>query len=178
MPASTTTPRRPLDTLDLTLIRLLRDHPRVGDLELSRLAQVARATVQSRLSRLTDSGVITGWGPDIDLPAAGVGVQAFVSLEIAQGALADVAGDLVAIPQVLEAYVVTGAADVLCKIAAADHEELQEVLLLLSRSRSVARSTSVVALTVLVEPRVLPVLETVASPRPPRADAYRGRRIT
>ena len=71
-----------LDTLDLALLRALRDSPRAGVLQLSRITQVARATVQARLDRMERAGVITGYGPDIDLAAAGYTVLAFVTLEI------------------------------------------------------------------------------------------------
>src|SRR5512132_3301295 len=61
------------------------------------------SAVQARLDRLERAGVVTGYGPDIDLEAAGYGFQAFVSLEIAQGAPTDVAAELTAPPAVLEA---------------------------------------------------------------------------
>src|ERR1700731_4929616 len=57
------------------------------------------------------SGVITGYGPDVDLAAAGFPVRALVTLEITQGALDRVAADLEGIPGVLEAYAITGPAD-------------------------------------------------------------------
>lgn len=162
-----------MDALDVDLIRALRQSPRAGVLELSRTLGVARGTVQARLDRLERSGVITGYGPDVDVEAAGFPVQAFVSLEIAQGALDEVAAELAALPAVLEAYATTGSSDVLCRLAASSHQDLQETLLALDRSATVARSTSVVVLSVVVAPRTLPLLE--ASPRrgPRRAPAYR-----
>src|SRR5215470_7731091 len=95
-----------LDALDLALLTELRANPRAGVLQLSRLTRVARATVQARLDRLESSGVITGYGPDVDVAAAGFGVLAFVTLEIHQGALDQVRDDLAAIPGVLEAYAI------------------------------------------------------------------------
>ena len=165
-------PYRP-DSLDRALLQALEEHPRAGDLELSRITKVARATVQSRLARLADAGVIAGWGPSVDVAAAGFGVQAFVSLEIAQVALEDLRAELEANPHVLEAYTTTGTSDALCKVAARSHEELQEVLLALTRSPVVVRSTSVVALTVLVPRRTAPLLKTGDDERDPRAPAYR-----
>ena len=47
-----------------------------------------------------------------------------------------------AIPAVLEAYAVTGSADVVCKVAATSHADLQQVLLRIDSSPSVARSTA------------------------------------
>jgi DNA-binding Lrp family transcriptional regulator len=130
--------------------------------------------VQARLQRLEEAGVVTGYGPDIDLAAAGFGVHAFVTLEIAQGALEDVTADLVAIPGVLEAHATTGSGDVLCQVAARSHEELQEVLLRLGRSGSVVRSTSVVALSELVPRRSLPLLASVETPPATRAPGHRA----
>lgn len=147
-----------MDALDLALVAALREHPRAGDLELSRVVKVARATVQSRLAKMEAAGVITGYGPDVDLSAAGHPVLAFATLEIAQGRLEDVRAELDSLPNVLEAYVTSGTADVVCKIAASSHADLQDVLLHMSTSGSIVRSTSIVVLSELVAPRVLPVL--------------------
>ena len=153
-----------MDSLDVALLTVLREHPRAGDLELSRLLGVARGTVTGRLHRLEDAGVVTGHGPDVDVAAAGFGVQAFVTLEIAQGALDAVRADLEAIPGVLEAHATTGSGDVLCRVAARSHEALQQVLVDLGRFPDVVRSTSVIALSVLVPWRTLPLLAAEASP--------------
>ncbi|MEQ6903352.1 Lrp/AsnC ligand binding domain-containing protein [Nocardioides sp. YIM 152588] len=162
-----------LDQLDLALLTALRDRPRAGPLELSRQLSVARATVQARIQRLEDAGVITGYGPDVDLEAAGHPLSAFVTLEIAQGALDEVASELEAIPTILEAYVTTGTADVVCRVAASDHADLQDTLLELNRSGSVVRSTSVVVLGTLIAPRVLPLLQRTAASRASRSPSYR-----
>ncbi len=161
-----------MDALDVALIEALRDHPRAGDLELSRLTKVARATVQSRLAKMETAGIITGYGPDVDLVAAGHPVLAFVTLEIAQGKLEAVTQELDSLPNVLDAYVTSGSADVVCKIAATSHEDLQATLLHISKSGSVVRSTSVIVLSELVKPRVLPMLARDAQ-APKRAPAYR-----
>ena len=153
-----------LDALEVALLTALRDHPRAGDLELSRVTGVARATVTARLERLRAGGVVTGHGPDVDVAAAGFGVQAFVTLEIAQGAIDAVARDLEAIPGVLEAHATTGVGDVLCRVAAASHEALQQTLVDLNRSSAVVRSTSVVVLSEIVPWRTLPLLAATASP--------------
>jgi DNA-binding Lrp family transcriptional regulator len=153
-----------IDALDVALLQALTDHPRAGALELARLTGVARATVTARVDTLERSGVVTGYGPDIDLVAAGLGVQAFVTLEIAQGAIEDVERDLHEIPGVLEAYATTGAGDVLCRVAASSHEALQRILVTLNRSPTVVRSTSVVILSRLVPLRTLPLLRSVADP--------------
>ncbi|MEU6408179.1 Lrp/AsnC family transcriptional regulator [Microbispora sp. NPDC046933] len=147
-----------MDKLDLALLKALRDHPRAGPLELSRVTGVARATVQSRIEKLEAAGVITGYGPDVDLNAAGFAVQAFVTLEIAQGALYEVRDELERHPAVVEAFATTGTSDVICRMAARTQGEFQEALLEVNRSPHVARSTSVVILSTVVASRVPPLL--------------------
>lgn len=165
-----------LDALDIELISLLTEHPRAGVLELSRLARVARPTVTARLERLERSGVITGYGPEVDLAAAGFPVQAIVSLEIAQGDIDQLAAELAAISGVLSAHATTGTADVVCRVAAASHEDLHATLLRIDRSPAVVRSTSVVVLTEVVAPRVLPLLRSAQPAGQSRAPAYRPNR--
>jgi DNA-binding Lrp family transcriptional regulator len=162
-----------LDQLDVDLLRALRASPRAGVLELTRALGVARGTVQARLDRLERTGVITGYGPDVDVDAAGYGVQAFVTCEITQGELDDITAVLTALPAVLEAYATTGSSDVLCRVAASSHEDLQQTLLTLTRSPLVGRTTSVVVLSTLVAPRTQPLLESRPAEPPKRAPAYR-----
>jgi DNA-binding Lrp family transcriptional regulator len=154
-----------LDELDRRLLAVLTARPRLGVLELSRLLGVARGTAQARLDRLQAAGVVTGFGPQLDLSRAGLEELAFVTLEIAQGGLAEVRAGLDAVPEVLEAYGTTGAGDVLCRVAARDRDHLQDVLLRINRCAGVVRSNSVVALSEVVGHRVLPALDT-AGDRP------------
>lgn len=165
-----------LDALDLRLLEILSEQPRAGVLEISRLANVARATVTARMERLRAAGVVRGYGPEIDLSAAGFPVQAFVTLEIAQGRLDEVQRHLAGMASVLEAYAITGSGDVLLRVAAASNEALQAVLLELTRSEGVQRSTSVMVLSVVVAPRVLPLLRSASSPPAGRAPYYREAR--
>jgi DNA-binding Lrp family transcriptional regulator len=153
-----------VDSLDVAILAALRSAPRAGYLELSRTLQVSRATVQARLDRLERDGVVTGYGPDLDLTAAGFPVLAFATLEIAQGRLAEVTEAMAAIPSVIEAYATTGPGDVYCRLAAASHEDLQRVLIEVSQIPGVARSTSVVALSRLVAHRAVQLLEAAELP--------------
>lgn len=147
-----------LDELDVRLLRLLDENPRVGVLELSRLAGVARGTVSARMQRWDQAGVVRGYGPALDLEAAGFPVQALATLEIAQGRLSEIAEFLAALPGVIEAYATTGTGDVVCRLAAASNADLQQLLLRLNESEAIRRSTSVVILSTLVAPRVMPLL--------------------
>jgi DNA-binding Lrp family transcriptional regulator len=147
-----------LDPLDVRLLQLLDENPRVGVLELSRLAGVARATVSARMQRWQSAGVVTGYGPQLDLEAAGFAVQALATLEIAQGQLSEISEFLSSLPGVIEAYATTGTGDVVCRLAAASNADLQDLLLQLNESDAIRRSTSVVILSTVVASRVVPLL--------------------
>ncbi len=141
--------------------RRMREHLPEG-------ARVSRATIQARLERLERDGVVSGYGPDVDLAAAGFPVLAFATLEIAQGRLEEVTAAMAAIPSVVEAFATTGPGDVHCRLAASSHEDLQRVLLEVSQIPGVARSTSVIALTRLVQHRPVELLEAAEVPRASR----------
>jgi DNA-binding Lrp family transcriptional regulator len=152
-----------LDDLDGRLIRALADHPRVGILELARMLGVARGTVQARLDKLRQRGVVTGFGPDVDLERIGYGVLAFTSIEIAQGRLTDVVAHLDDIPEVLEVHATTGQGDLHCRVVARTNEQLQQVVNRILEVQGINRTMTVIALSEQIPFRVLPLVAIAAS---------------
>jgi DNA-binding Lrp family transcriptional regulator len=148
-----------VDHLDTALLRLFAAEPRIGVLQASRRLGVARGTVQSRLDKLVRSGVVAGWGPELDPGALGYPVTAFLTLEIRQGTGHDlVAGQLAEIPEVLEAYTITGVGDMWCRVVAGSNADLQRVIDAVLACEGVLRSTTVIALANQIRHRVLPLL--------------------
>lgn len=127
-------------------------------MELARQLDVARGTVQARLDKLQQRGVITGFGPDIALDMIGFNVLAYVTLEITQGKLPLVADHLRAIPEVLEAHTMTGPGDMLCRVVARSNADLQEVFARILEVGAIERTTTQIALTEVVGHRVLPLV--------------------
>jgi DNA-binding Lrp family transcriptional regulator len=150
-----------IDQLDARLIQALCDSPRAGVMELARRLGVARGTVQARLDKLQQRGVISGFDPDLDLNSMGYKVLAFVGLEIAQGRLADVSTHLRQIPEVLEIHSVTGPVDLHCRVVARTNEHLQDVISRILAVEGIVRSTTQIALTEQLRLRLLPLVELV-----------------
>jgi DNA-binding Lrp family transcriptional regulator len=152
-----------IDSLDARLIVLWGDEPRIGVLEASRRLGVARGTVQARLDKLLERGVVRSFGPAVDPAALGYDVTAFVTLEIsqAQGAAA-LSEHLAAIPEVLEAHTITGSGDLLVRIVARSNADLQRVIDRIVSADGIHRSASVIALQTQVPYRVLPLVEQAA----------------
>ncbi|MFF3864345.1 Lrp/AsnC family transcriptional regulator [Micromonospora sp. NPDC001898] len=152
-----------LDELDARLIGLLAEEPRIGVLECSRRLGVARGTVQARLDKLVDRGVIGGFGPDVSPAAIGFGVTSFVTLEISQRLGHDaVTAHLAAIPEVLEAHTITGSSDLLCRIVARSNADLQRVIDQIVSYEGIRRASTIIALAQQIPYRVLPLVRSAA----------------
>ena len=148
-----------LDELDRRLMLLFAREPKIGVLEASRRLQVARGTVQARLDRLEATGVVTGWAPTLDPAALGFPVSAFATLEITQaGGHQPVAEHLGAIPEVLEAHTITGAADLMVRLVARSNADLQRVIDEVVASPHVVRASTVIVLATEIPFRVTPLL--------------------
>jgi DNA-binding Lrp family transcriptional regulator len=157
--------RTAVDSLDAALLELLAAEPRVGVLEASRRLRVARGTVQARLDRMQDRGVITGYGPDVDPAALGYEVTAFITLEIRQAGGHDpVAERLAQIPEVLEVYTITGAGDMLCRVVARTNADLQRVIDAIVSVEGITRSSTLISLATQVPYRVLPLVRAATHP--------------
>lgn len=117
-----------LDPTDRRLIAALRRAPRAPVAELARRLSVTRGTVQTRLRRLEESGVVGGYGPDVDPVAAGFDVRAFTTLIISQGAHGRVVASLSAISEVMGVHTVTGRGDMLLELMATSNDHLHDVL--------------------------------------------------
>jgi DNA-binding Lrp family transcriptional regulator len=152
-------PCHEMDPPERAILERLPAVTRPNVLELSRRLGVARNTAQARLDRLEAAGIIDGFGPFVDLAAAGFGVLAFTTLEIAQGAETAVLDRVGQIPEVLEVHKITGPGDLLCRIVARTNEHLHGVLELVLATPGIRRTSTVLALA------------TPASSMHPSADA-------
>ncbi|HEV2361253.1 MAG TPA: Lrp/AsnC family transcriptional regulator [Acidimicrobiales bacterium] len=153
------------DDLDARLVAELTLQPRAGIVELARRLGVARGTVQGRIDKLVQRGVITGFGPDLSLEALGYSVLAFVTLEIAQGRLSDVVAHLRAVPEVLECHTATGQGDLHLRVVARSNLHLHEIINRIVEVKGINRSTTVIALSEQIRCRVLPLVEALTADR-------------
>ena len=151
-----------VDELDARLIALMAAEPRIGLMEISRRLGVARGTVQARLGKLSDRGVIRSFGPEVDPAKMGYPVLAFVFLEITQGRLTEAVEHLESVPEVLEAHATSGPRDLLCRIAAHDTEQLQDIINRVLATSAVRRSTSYIVLSTQIAHRTGPLVQAAA----------------
>lgn len=150
-----------VDQLDTRILTLLLEQPRTSVREYARLLGVARGTLQARLDRMERDGVITGTGPSLSPAALGHPVLAFVHIEVTQGHLDEVGEALAAVPEIIEAFSITGGGDLLTRVAARDNGHLEDVIQQLINLPGVVRTRTEVALRERVAHRVLPLVATV-----------------
>lgn len=150
---------RPLDNLDRQLIGELRSNPRSSLTSLAKRTGVARGTVYSRLDQLESTGVITGYGPEIDAASAGFSVLAFCTLEIEQGSHDATTSELAKLTEILEIHTVTGEGDLLVRIVATSNDHLHELIQTMSTIPTIARTQTQLALATTVSRPVTHVLD-------------------
>ncbi|MDQ6896088.1 MAG: Lrp/AsnC family transcriptional regulator [Actinomycetota bacterium] len=156
-----------VDPLDARIIRLFTHEPGVGVLGASRRLGVARGTVQARLDRLVERGVIRSFAPQLDPAALGYPVTAFCTLEIRQGrGHGPVVEHLTAIPEVLEAHTITGSGDLLIRMVARDNADLQRVIDLVVDDAHVVRASTAISLATRIDHRTAPLLAAAADVPP------------
>ena len=71
-----------MDTLDHQLIGLLRDNARTTVLDMARALGVSRATVQNRMRRLEQEGVILGYTVRLQAPGAQAPIRALMLIQV------------------------------------------------------------------------------------------------
>lgn len=154
----TTSNSHQIDDLDVDLLLLLRREPRLGMLETARRLGVARGTATSRLAKLRRRGIVTGFGPDLDVRRLGYPVMAFSVLEMTQGRIDQVVGPLRTIPEVLEVHSIAGRGDLLARIVARSNEHLMEIVERILQSPDIARAETLIALAEQVPYRIDPLV--------------------
>ncbi|MFH9813008.1 Lrp/AsnC family transcriptional regulator [Streptomyces olivaceus] len=150
-----------VDELDTRILRLLLEQPRTSVREYARLLGVARGTLQARLDRLEREGVITGTAPSLSPAALGHPVLAFVHIEVTQGHLDEVGEALAGVPEIVEAFSITGGGDLLTRVVAGDNAHLEDVVQKLISLPGVVRTRSEVVLRERVPNRLLPLVESI-----------------
>lgn len=105
-----------LDAKDQGLLALLRDNARLSVVELASRLGVSRATVQNRMRRLENAGVILGYTVRMGSEAAEPAVRALMSIRADSASEAGVIASLRGNPNVAAVHHTTGRWDLIAEI--------------------------------------------------------------
>jgi Lrp/AsnC family transcriptional regulator, leucine-responsive regulatory protein len=121
-----------VDGTDLALLRRLRDDGRLSVSALAKELHLSRSAVHQRLNALVEAGALKGFAPVVDSARLGVAVTAVVLLSAGPGArleMEPLREQLLSLPHVEYAALVTGEADVLLLVRVQDLDQLRRFLL-------------------------------------------------
>jgi DNA-binding Lrp family transcriptional regulator len=138
---------RQIDSVDRALIAAVSKDARISLTDLAETINVSRSTAHTRLQRLRDQNVITGFTARVDPHALGLGVAALVFIDIEQHDWRTLRAELAAIPGVEYLAMCAGRFDLMLIARAASIPALRDVLLeQIQRIAGVRSTESVVIL--------------------------------
>lgn len=167
-----------LDETDCRILAVLDEDPRMPVLLLAQKTKLARGTVQSRLERYRELGLLRLASTRIPPSALGCGLAATVSVELDQHQLEDAVTALRQIPEVLECFAPAGGTDLLCRVVARNPDDLYRVSEEIRLCPGILRTSTSVFLREVVGYRIRPLLlarqEAPRGRRAPRLEPARG----
>ena len=146
------------DDLDRRIVAALVDDARATYAEVGAQVGLSAPAVKRRVDRLRASGAITGFAAQVDHSALGWTTEAYVEL-FCRGRTSpgEIAAAVSKHPEVIDACTVTGEADALVHIRAADIRHFEQVVDRIGAEPIVVRPRSVIVLSRLVHrPDLLP----------------------
>jgi DNA-binding Lrp family transcriptional regulator len=140
-----------VDDVDHQILSLLVEDGRRTYDDIAARVSLSAPSVKRRVDRLRADGTLRGFTAVLDDVAMGWGTEALVELFYAPGTLLDeVASRLSRVPEVVEAWSITGEADAIARVRTRDNADLERVIMDLQRDGVLERTRSQVIMSRLV----------------------------
>lgn len=117
-----------IDEIDRRIVAELGKDGRLSIRGLAERVHISRTAAHSRLTRLLDNGVITGFSANVDREALGLGITAIVIVKV-NSDWSTVSEALAGLPFVEKAQALAGDIDILLTVSAPDHDTLSDTIL-------------------------------------------------
>lgn len=147
-----------LDRVDLSLLAALADDPRSTVVALAERLSLSRNTVQARMAKLERERVFLSYERTISASALGFPLQAVLWLTVRQKSLPAITAALTLIPEIVQAYGLSGQADLLVHVAARDARHLFDVDARILAIDDVERTETSLVMGEILPHRVRPLL--------------------
>lgn len=131
---------------DEKLLAILRTNARASISDLARALNLSRSTVQSRMLKLEDTGVIKGYSVDYGDAYLSQMVSAHVSIKVKQKLTTKTNLELKQIDAISQLYAISGEFDLIAVVQAQNLEKLSHLLDDIGNLDGVERTTSSVIL--------------------------------
>ncbi len=118
-----------LDSIDFKILEIITQNARTPFKDVAQECGVSRAAVHQRVNRMIEMKVITGSGYHIDPKKIEYSTCTYIGIFLDKAASYNsVAGQLNAIPEVVECHYTTGQYSIFIKLYARDNEHLKNIL--------------------------------------------------
>ena len=141
-----------MDALDQQIVSQLVQDARASYAEIGAEVGLSAPAVKRRVDKLLDLGVLRGFTAVVDPEALGWGTEAFVEVHCHGNVPTHrIRSGVEPLPEVVAAYTVTGQADAIVHMRAADIHHLESALERLRSVEWVSRAVTTVVLSRLLE---------------------------
>lgn len=142
-----------VDTVDLMILRELRNDCKRPMRELAQRLRMHPNTLLQRIKRLEKSKIVRRYHADIDYKALGYEYHAVVMIKIKKSGLEDerLLENVSNLPEIQSLYAVTGGADCIAIVKAKSRDDLVRVLKAIQTEKSVMRTISYLVLVTYKE---------------------------
>ncbi|MGG0645268.1 AsnC family transcriptional regulator [Sporosarcina gallistercoris] len=136
-----------MDELDTRIIKLLSEDGRMSFRELAKKIEVTEKTIRLRYANLIDSGILEIVGR-INPITIGLKEGAIIQVKVTPGCLRSVIGYLDKIQSIRYITITTGEYPILVQVAAANQEEITELVLDLFEHNEITELDTMIQLEV------------------------------
>jgi DNA-binding Lrp family transcriptional regulator len=153
--------REQLDPTDARLLLALNEVPRATTVALAEQAGLSRNTVQARLARLDDR--LHLHERRVTPKMLGYPLTAYVTTQVQQRLLDEVAAALAGIAEVIQVQGISGQTDLLVQVVAADADDLYRIAGQILAIDGVERTNTALVMRELVDYRLTPLIRRCAT---------------
>ena len=120
-----------LDRTDVGILRLLQNNARLSVKEIAAEIGLAPSTTHERVRRMRETGILLGTHVEVDPKALGIGLEALLMIELSKhnrGIVDEFLDDIVNVPEVRSASLVSGHYDLIVHVVVRDTQHLKDLV--------------------------------------------------
>lgn len=136
-----------LDVIDKKILDFLVKNTRMPFTEIAKQMDVSAGTIHVRVKKMEDAGIILGSSLNIDYGKLNYHFTAFIGILLTKSnRTQDVLRELVTIPNVIEASVISGKYNIFCKVKARNTEDAKSIIYQIDDIQDVMRTESMISM--------------------------------
>ena len=140
-----------LDETDVKILKVLLSDSRLSSRQIAKQCDVSIGTVLSRIRKMEDEGIITGYTALLDQEKLGYELTVVTEITVSKGRLLEMENEIARIPNVCGVYDLTGLSDAAIIAKFKNREDLSKFTKKLLSLPFVERTNTHVVLTTIKE---------------------------